>query len=243
METERQYLYMQIADTIVEDIENGNLKPHDQIKSERDLGEEFGVNRLTVHKALAMLVSQGRLYRIPSKGTFVAEPKVAQEMNVLVGLSDQLIRSGLQPGAKLLDISVIPANVSVAKALRVHETTPVYYIHRLRYANKVPVALERTFIPFGYYPGLDSYDLENRSLYDLMEKEYSRPVRLARQGLEPVLATNDEAKLLEIGRPAALMMISRIGLDTEGIPVEYSKDLYRGDRHRFVFMTQNPNFG
>ena len=73
-----------------------------------------------------------------------------------------------------------------------------------------------------------------------MGKEYGRPVRLARQGLEPVLATGDEVRLLEIEQPAALMMILRVGLDIRGVPVEYSKDLYRGDRNRFIFMTQNP---
>lgn len=241
MESENQYLYIKIAESILESIEAGELKPHDQLLSERDLSERFGVNRLTVRKALNMLQSQGVLYRVPSKGTFVAKPKLAQEMNVLIGLSDQLIRSGLQPGAKTLEISVVPAARSVANALRVGEGTAVYYIHRVRYANKTPIAIERTHIPVVYYPNLEKYDLENRSLYDIMGNEYGRPVRLARQSLEPVLATEDEALMLETTRPAALMMISRVGLDIQGTPVEYSKDLYRGDMNRFVFMTQNPD--
>lgn len=241
MEAKSQYLYIQIAETILERIEAGELQPHDQLSSERDLSEEFGVNRLTVRKALGMLVSQGVLYRVPSKGTFVSQPKLSQEMNVLIGLSDQLIRSGLQPGAKVLEISAVPATWSVAKALQIGEGTAVYYMHRVRYANKEPIAIERTYVPVEYYRGLEAYDLENRSLYDIMGRDFGRPVRLARQGLEPVLATEDEARLLGISQPASLMMILRVGLDINGVPVEYSKDLYRGDRSRFVFMTQNPN--
>jgi len=241
VEARNQYLYIKIAENILERVGAGELKPHDQLPSERDLSEEFDVNRLTVRKALGMLESQGVLYRVPSKGTFIAEPKLSQEMNVLVGLSDQLIRSGLQPGAKVLEISIVPAARSVAKALQVGDGTAVYYIHRVRYANKAPIAIERTYIPVEYYRGLEAYDLENRSLYDIMGKEYGRPVRLARQGLEPVLATGDEVRLLEIEQPAALMMILRVGLDIRGVPVEYSKDLYRGDRNRFIFMTQNPD--
>ncbi|NMB25725.1 MAG: GntR family transcriptional regulator [Firmicutes bacterium] len=241
MDNKSQYLYIQISDAILERIEAGELKPHERLSSERDLSEEFGVNRLTVRKALGMLVSQGVLYKVPSKGTFVAEPKLSQEMNVLVGLSDQLIRSGLQPGAKVLEISIVPAIRSVAKNLEVGEGTPVYYIHRVRYANREPIALERCYVPVQYYRGLETYDLENRSLYGIMGEEFGRPVRLARQGLEPVLATEDEARLLGISQPASLMMILRVGLDIDGVPVEYSKDLYRGDRSRFVFMTQNPN--
>lgn len=241
METKNQYLYIQIADSILEKIESGQLKPHERLKSERELSEELGTSRLTVRKALAMLVSQGVLYRVPSKGTFVAEPKLAQEMNVLIGLSDQLIRSGLQPGAKVLEISVVPATRSIAKALRLGEGMAVYFIHRVRFANQLPIAIERTYLPVTYYRGLENYDLEHRSLYEVMGTEFHRPVKLARQALEPVLATEDEAQLLGIEQPASLMMIQRVGLDADGVPVEYSKDLYRGDRNRFVFMTQNPN--
>jgi len=56
----------------------------------------------------------------------------------------------------------------------------------------------------------------------------------ARQSLEPVVATEYEAELLGVQPGAPLMLERRLGLDQDDQPVEYGRDLYRGDRFRFV---------
>jgi GntR family transcriptional regulator len=67
-----------------------------------------------------------------------------------------------------------------------------------------------------------------------METEYGICVTRARQSLEPVIALNYEAELLDILPGAPLMLQRRLSFDQENRPVEYGKDLYRGDRFRFV---------
>jgi GntR family transcriptional regulator len=67
-----------------------------------------------------------------------------------------------------------------------------------------------------------------------METEYGVSVSRARQSLEPVVATAYEAKLLRVRPGAPLMLERRLTVDQEGQPVELAKDLYRGDRFRFV---------
>ena len=67
-----------------------------------------------------------------------------------------------------------------------------------------------------------------------METEYGICVTRARQSLEPVIALNYEAELLDILPGAPLMLQRRQSFDQENRPVEYGKDLYRGDRFRFV---------
>ena len=83
-------------------------------------------------------------------------------------------------------------------------------------------------------PDFDSNDLSTRSAYDVMEKEYGVTVVRAHQSLEPVVATEYEAELLGVEPGAPLMLERRLGLDENDHPVEYGKDLYRGDRFRFT---------
>jgi GntR family transcriptional regulator len=100
--------------------------------------------------------------------------------------------------------------------------------------NREPVMLERFTVPAHRFPGFERHDLSSRSAYDVMEKEYGVAVVRARQSLEPVVATEYEAKLLEVQLGAPLMLERRLGFDKDDQPVEHGKDLYRGDRFRFV---------
>src|SRR2546423_339185 len=54
----------------------------DAIPSERQLSADLGVSRLTVRAALDELVREGYLVRRRGSGTFVSEPKIAQEPTV-----------------------------------------------------------------------------------------------------------------------------------------------------------------
>jgi GntR family transcriptional regulator len=94
--------------------------------------------------------------------------------------------------------------------------------------------LESYKIPVQRFPGLDRYDLEKRSIYEIMESEYGVPITRARQSFEPVIATEFEANLLKINIGEALMLEKRLSYDGNNLPVEYGKDRYRGDRFRFV---------
>ena len=74
------------------------------------------------------------------------------------------------------------------------------------------------------------------SLYALLEGWGRRPVRL-RETLEPILATQREAELLDVALGLPLMLVTRIALDSTGTPVEYARDLFRADRTRLVLWT------
>jgi GntR family transcriptional regulator len=94
--------------------------------------------------------------------------------------------------------------------------------------------LETSFFPARLLPGLLGMDLEGSSIYRLMGQHYdARPVR-AVQSLEPIVAAEGEASLLgvEIGNP--MMLVERTSWDAHDRAVEHARDIYRGDRSRFV---------
>ncbi|MDZ7401095.1 MAG: GntR family transcriptional regulator [candidate division KSB1 bacterium] len=72
--TDPRPLYLQIVDTIKEKIESGELQPGDQISSQNELAQEYGVSLITVKKALTELIREGVLFSRVGKGTFVAQP-------------------------------------------------------------------------------------------------------------------------------------------------------------------------
>lgn len=227
-------MYIQIAESLLDQIEAGELPPGERLPSEREWSEQLGVNRMTLRQALQLLEARGLLIRRRGDGTYVAEPKIERQASRMVPFSRGMERRGYAPGARVITVEQRPAEAAVARKLGLAVSAPVYFVCRLRLVNQEPVMLEQFTMPAQRFPGFDRYDLSDRSTYDLMEQEYGVTAVRAHQSLEPVVATEYEAKLLGIRPGAPLMLERRLSLDPDGQPVEYGKDLYRGDRFRFV---------
>lgn len=227
-------LYVQVAQGMLDWIESGSLPPGTQLPPERDLSERLGVNRMTLRHALRMLAAQGLLVRKQGKGTYVASPKIERQAGWLVSFTHAMERQGFTPGARVVSFQQRPVEASLAAMLDLPVSAPVYEIQRLRLLNQEPVMMEHYIIPVRRFPGLERFDLESRSMYEVMEREYRVTVVRARQSLEPVLATEYESDLLAVMPGSPLMLERRFSYDAHDQPVEHGRDLYRGDRFRFV---------
>lgn len=227
-------LYIQIAEGLLNRIESGELSPGDRLPSERELSDMLSVNRLTLRRALQILESQGLIIRRQGDGTYVAETKFERHAGKLVPFTRGMQRRGYSPSAKVLTFDQMPAEAAIARELNLLVGAPVYYIHRLRFINHEPVLLEKVTLPFHHVPKLERFNLEERSLYEIFETEYGISICSARQSLEPVIATEYEAEVLGIRLGAPLMLERRIGFDQNDQPIEHARDLYRGDRFRFI---------
>lgn len=227
-------MYVQIARNLATRIESGELKPGDQLPPERELSRQLGVTRMTAREALKLLELQGLINRRQGAGTFIAHPKVERHANQLVPFTRGMRRRGYLPGGKVLTSEQQVATAIIAPLLQILEGEPIYFIRRLRLLNHAPVMLERLTLPAQHVPDLPQFNLSERSLYEVLETEYNITVVRAWQAFEAVSATAYEADLLNLTEGAALMLEERVAYDQHGRPIEYGKDVYRGDRFRFV---------
>ena len=189
---------------------------------------------MTLRKALRMLETQGLLKRRLGDGTYVAEPKIERHAAKLVSFSRGMTRRGYKTGAQVIQFEQRLVEAAIARELNIPVSSMVFYFQRVRLLNEEPVMLERFWMPVQRFADLDQYDLVNRFIYDIVELEYGLAVTRARQSLEPVVATEFEADLLGIDVGAPLMLERRLAFDQNDQPIEYGKDLYRGDRFRFI---------
>lgn len=227
-------LYVQIADSLLDRIESGRLLAGDRLPPERELSEGLGVNRVTLRRALRVLESRGLLIRRQGSGTYVADPKIERQAGRLISFTRGMERRGFAPGARVVLLEERPVGASLAAVLHLPMHAPVYDLLRLRLLNDVPAMLEHYVMSVRRFPDLARFDLEHRSMYEVMETEYGVSIRRAKQSLEPVVASEFEADLLDVSPGAPLMMERRLAYDREDQPVEHGRDLYRGDRFRFV---------
>ena len=228
-------LYYQIKANLQELIDGGHLAPGDLLPSESELGEYYSVNRLTVRQAVGELVSKGLLRRERGRGTFVSPPKTTHAMLRTTGFSERMREEGRRPSNQVISFEVIPASAKVAEYLHLKPGDLVYQLTRLRSADDEPQMLETTHLPHALFPGLDTIDFEQASLYNTLDQQFDCRVIAADMGFEPILLTAYEAKLLKTRANTPAQRLELVAYDQNGVRVEYNKSIVRGDKARLLF--------
>ena len=199
---------------------------------ERELAAELGVARMTVRQAIADVDALGLVRREQGRGTFVVGPRLAQPLAV-TSFSEDARRRGLRPGSRVLGFQRGPGGAREARALALVEGEPVITVTRLRLADDEPLAIETAHLPGALLSALGPDDLEDHSLYALLE-ERGVVVATGTQAVEPTVLTAAEADLLDQEPGAAAFLFEVVTRDRDERPVEFVRALYRGDRYRLV---------
>jgi GntR family transcriptional regulator len=192
----------------------------DAIPSERQLTSDLGVSRLTVRAALDELVREGLLVRRHGSGTFVSEPKIAQELT-MTSFTEDMRRRGMVPGSRTLEIHVSPSE-------------PVVIISRLRLADHETMAIETLHVRESLVPGISAADLEQQSFYELLEGRYRVSIVGGLQTIEPTVTNEEESAALGVPLHSPAFVFERTTRSASGEIVEYVRSIYRGDRYRLV---------
>jgi GntR family transcriptional regulator len=227
-------IYVAIAEEIRKEILSRPLPPHTRLPSEPELVQRYGAARETIRKALARLQDQGLIYSRQAVGSFVAEPRVEQDLDKLLSFSEFMVYQGLEPGARVLTAEVqriSDPNSPVLRHLNLKPRAPVIYLRRLRLGGATPLVIANTWLPQRLLPGFLKHDVRRHSVYEIMRKLGHRPID-AVQTIEATTLGEEEAGLLTAPVGSAALLIKRIAYSA-GVPVEYAIDYYRGDRTRF----------
>ncbi|WP_227765308.1 GntR family transcriptional regulator [Zhaonella formicivorans] len=226
-------IYFQVKQDLLNKIFSGALKPNDRIPSEATLAEEYGISRMTARHAVTQLVNEGYLYRVHGRGTFVSKPRVEKSFAPLTGFAEDMRARGYMPTSKvLLNAKEIPSR-RVQEILELNNGEEVYRVKRLRYANAEPIVLQQAFLPVKLCPGLLEEDLENNSLYEILDKKFHLKLYRAKQKMEAVSASKEQAELLGIKKNSPLLSVTRVTFLENDTPVEFVEIWYRGDRYTF----------
>jgi GntR family transcriptional regulator len=203
------------------------------IPSERQLSTDLGVSRLTVRAALDDLVRDGYLIRRRGSGTFVSEPKIAQELT-MTSFTEDMKRRGMEPGSRTLSLSIVPAGAQLGRFLHVSPSEPVAVIKRLRLADRESMAIETLHVRESLVPGLTGADLEDGSFYELLRQRYGIVIAGGFQTIEPTVTNADESEALGVPLHSPAFLFERFSRDANEAVVEYVHSIYRGDRYRIV---------
>lgn len=223
--------YARIAFALREQLRD--LPAHTALASEREIGERYGVSRMTARQAVGLLESEGAVYRRPPRGTFVAEPRVQFHIG---SFTEEVTRMGLTAQARVLSASTQQATGGQAQELGIGRRDRVHTLLRVRLADGEPMAIENTTIPARLAPTLLSHDLTG-SIWQLMRGEFQVGPARASVVLESRSLDFESSQLLNLREAAPGIVLTRRTVDQAGRCFEYAVDIYRADRAAFKFST------
>ena len=220
--------------SLVLESRDGSLLP-----SERVLAERFGVARMTVRGAINELEARGLVRRAPGRGTFVQHPTLTHS-EIFRSFSEDMRSRGMSPDSRSYRARMRPATHDVAVRLGITPAAAVHSIERVRTADGIPMALERTNLSADRFPNLLAVMNRHESLYEVLARAFGVRLASAEQTVAIARLSPAEAKRLEVPEYDPAFLIERVSVDNMGNVVEFGRSLYRGDRYAIQMHVSRP---
>jgi len=229
-------LYHQVAKKFEIAIRQGTLPPGSRIENEVSLAERLALSRPTIRRAIQTLVDDGLIVRRRGIGSQVVHGQVTRGME-LTSLYDDIQRGGSKAETTVVSFGNNPANAHVAQSLGVPTGTLVTEAIRIRYTDKVPMAVLHNWIPHSIGT-LTKEELDVKGLYQILRERGFVP-QVGKQRISARKVTQAEAGDLDIESGAAVLTMERTAYDSMGRGIEHGEHIYRTDLYSLEFTVVN----
>ena len=230
--------YKVIYEDMKDKLKNHVYKPNEKIPDGGSLAIDYTCSKLTVAKALDLLVQEGMLIRRQGSGTYVKEnfpSRTTVELEQFSGYSKKFGKKHLK--STVIEFSIITPTTEVAKKLNITDEF-VYKILRLRSVDNIPQILEETYMPIYVIPGLKEKHLEE-SVYDYINNELGFKIQSSHISIRGDKANSNDKKYLNLTDNDFIMEIEKIAFLENGKIFEYSKTHHRYESFEFNTVLVN----
>lgn len=226
------YKYREVADNLRQQIKSGKYTPGELLPDQNQIAKSFNTTRITVHKALQLLMVEGMVYSKRGSGTFVRKDYIPSDHDSNFGKVSPIDKpfgatrtnQGKTVTSKILELSARIPTKEEADKLIIQPTEPVYVIRRVRYVNGVIFAYEHTIMPTSITTL--TKDILEKSIYGHLQKE-----GLTIEGTHRIVSADKASQIdvdtgiaQEIGEP--VLVINQLSYLDDGQPFEISESRF-----------------
>jgi GntR family histidine utilization transcriptional repressor len=198
-------LYEKVKQYVLANIGSGAWGLNHKLPSENELVVSLGVSRMTVHRALRELTTQGHLLRVQGVGTFVAPPKAQSALIEINNIASEIEQRGARHNARVVVLEGTLPSPDLAAAFEFSRRRPVAHSVIVHHENGVPVQLEERFVNSALVPDYEKQDFETMTTFDYLQR--CTPLTEVEHVISAVAADAETADLLMIepGTPCLLL--------------------------------------
>lgn len=202
-------LHRQLFLVLHDEIARGAMRPGDPLPSEQSLGEQFGVSRITVRRALADLAEQGFIERRHGVGSFVSVRDQGDDPASGGSYLDQLRRVQFETDVDVVEHGVLPVPASIG--LKLGRDDDMLHVLRVRRERRTrePLMVTDAWLPPDLAEALTAERLGQDALYDLLAGQGIEIGRMEHEFTAEVAGPRT-SRLLDTAIGAALLRVKRI---------------------------------
>lgn len=222
-------LYRQVAEDLLAGVERGELQLGERLEPEAELAERYGVNRLTVRRALEDLARAGKVRTEHGVGTFIARPPTRHRIDDgEASLSESMARRGLAVRHRVLAVSEEEPGPESPFPDFPGSTVRFRFV---RYLEEEPWSISEVLLPAVLAPSEWSGP---GSVFAAVGAEHGLNVKRAERAFSAGLADPEEAGWLQAPVGAPLLGLRGFNTDQDGRVIATVAHRIRGDRAEYV---------
>lgn len=226
-------IYQTIAKEITDSVSSGEYVKGQRLPSEIDLALQFDVSRLTIRKAINLLIDTKVLYKQENKGTYVmSHQKLASGESGLQGFNEVAISKGKKPKTELLETHQLEFDQTIWQLLEAQEDEQVIVVKRVRYLDDVPMTFEELYLRQKYLPKELTDNAFSGSIFDLFEQKVA--IAYSHQEIEAVLVDDKLSDIFDISQGQPMFKVKSTVYTVSGLPIIYDISHYRSDEYVFA---------
>ncbi|MCT2534583.1 GntR family transcriptional regulator [Aquibacillus koreensis] len=235
LKSDNSYIYIQIAEQLKQQVEQGIYKEKEKLPSEFELCKQLSVKREELREALDILEEDNIVTRRPGVGIFVnPKPMFSSGIEQLGSVTDMITKSGKTPGSQYISTELIEPTDNDKQRFAPKRVKQIAQIERIRSADGEPVVycidkVDKDLIP------LDQVHTQD-SLFKLLEVSGGKKIAYAITYIEPIGYHEKISPALNCQPDQALLLLKQVHYTALDEPVLYSANYFRSDVFSFFVV-------
>jgi len=219
-------IYKEIALILRDRIIEGEYSEGDVLPDQESLAIEFKTSRITIRKAIQLLIDEGLLYTRRGSGTYVKNNIKRNEnvtqFNTNFGTTQQ---EKAEVTSKILGFDVRFPKEHEMELLRIDKCDPVYEIQRVRYVDGQAKSIENSVMPLNLVHGLNE-EILRVSVYNHIRNELGLTISASQRTI--IASKADMLDSTEFGLEAGepILEVNQLVFFDDGTPFDISKTRY-----------------
>ncbi|APX71306.1 GntR family transcriptional regulator [Companilactobacillus allii] len=219
--------YVVVANRLRQQILEKEYQINEQLPQETVIATSLNVSRITVRKALDILVDEGLIYRIQGSGTFVKDNQANTGFNN--GKRSLEIFDFNKYEVELLNFGVDKPSGEVMDQLNINQFDFTYGIERLIKDKDTVIALQKIFMPVKIIQGMQMDSLKG-SIYDFIDKELDLDVDSGIRTISSEMSAEPVKTKLGLVEPEPLITVEQRSFLDNGQIFEYAYTYIRSSQ-------------
>lgn len=218
-------LYQEITNQLRHDIITGKYPVNTLFPTENDLVEMFAVSKITIRKAIELLVQEGYLHKQSGKGTTIISNRPFNVLNNAIPFTRLLEKDGVEVKSKIIEVKESATVEQTFAYPYVYEITRIYSL------NGTPAIYSQHYFSLKEKENLQLLRDDDFSLYRFLYDK-NLPISRIKDAFRAIRVDEDLREYIDFSNAFALQR-NRFSYDEKGGLIEFTKFIYDSDRQEY----------